>query len=113
MEIKANVVTVDEGAPVVIGFADDGKNPANYLLLQYDAAEPGVPLHVELNDQQQSGYDLIKRIQLLDSSVVIELTRDGENILKSGSSVTIRVAACVQNWQSIKLRLATLLQRWL
>ena len=39
MEINANVVTVDECKPVVVGFADDAENPQNYVILQYDPTE--------------------------------------------------------------------------
>src|SRR5437899_192470 len=113
MEIKAEIVTVDDGPPVVVGFADAPSNPANYLLLSYDPATLDGGLYIELNDQIRSGYDLVKRIQLLDSSVVIELTSDGQKVIKTGSTLTIVIASEVQNWQSTKQRLATLLHRWL
>ena len=109
MEIIANVVTVDEGVPVVIGFGDDNKNPVDYLLLQYDPTEKDAGLHIEMNDQIKSGYNLVQRVRLGDSSVHIELTSTGNQVLKTDSGITVLLSARVRNWPSLKTKVAQLL----
>jgi len=109
MEIKANIVTVDESGPVVIGFADDDKQPVNYLLLQYDATEKGAGLHIEVNDQQRSGYNFVQRIRLTDSAMFIELNSAGMRALKAESEIKVFPTAQVSNWPSFKLKVMRLL----
>lgn len=78
MKLQANIVTVDENGSVTsIGFADQAIGTKEYVLLSCNREEPKDGLHIEMNDQKWSGYGLVKAVQLLDSSAVIELTEKG------------------------------------
>ena len=110
MQIQAEVVTIDEGPPVVIGFADNDNLPVNYLLLQYDPAEQD-GLYIETNDQQRSGYNLVQRVQLAADVATIELTPTGAQVLKVGSRITITISSRIKGWASLKTKLVQLLGR--
>lgn len=111
MKLQANIVTVDEDGPVAnIGFADDAHDTKEYVLLSHDREEPQEGLHIELNDQKWSGYNLVKTIQLLDSSAIIELTENGAKELNAGLSITISISPKVQNWPSLRNKITALLK---
>ena len=111
MEINANVITADEGVPVVIGFADNSDKPKNYVLLSYDPAEKDEGLYIEVNDQQRGGYKLVQRVQLADSSAHIKLTPAGEQILDIKTEIRIAISPRVTDWRLLKTKLAELLSR--
>jgi Immunity protein 10 len=114
MRIQANMVTVNkESSAIQIGFADDEHNPKNYVLLSFDQEETEEGLYIELNDQKWSGCGLIHRIQLLDSSVLIELTENGPKELNTDSRIMISILPTVQNWPALRTRIDALLQQWM
>ena len=107
MNLQANTVTVDEDGPITnIGFADEPYDTKDYVLLSYNREEPEEGLHIEMNDQKWSGYGLVKAVQLLDSSVVIELTEKGMKELHAGSSIVISILPKVQNWPSFSNKIS-------
>ena len=113
MKLQANTVTADEEGPIThIGFADDVYDTKEYVLLSYNLDEPEEGLHIEINDQKWSGYRLVKTVQLLDSSAVIELTENGAKQLNAGPSITISIQPKVQNWPLLIKKIATLLTPW-
>jgi hypothetical protein len=109
MEITANVVTVDDGPPVVIGFADAPSNPSNYILLSYDPSEKDEGLYIELNDQIRGGYNLVQRIRLTDSAMFIELNSAGSQALKAGGEIKVVPSAQATKWPSFKSKVMQLL----
>lgn len=114
MKIQANTVTVDkEGSATQIGFADNEYNTKNYVLLSYNQEEPKEGLYIEVNDQKWSGYGLIHQIQLLDSSVMIELTENGAKGLNTDSRITISILPTVQNWPALRTKIHALLAQWI
>jgi hypothetical protein len=112
MKMVANAVNLDESGPTVISFADDPEQPKNYVILSYDETEKEAGLHIEVNDQSQSGYNLIERVNILDSSVIIELTSEGSQILQLGPGVAISIPASVQSWDSIRAKIKTLINQF-
>lgn len=113
MELKINVVTVDEEDSVTwIGFADDEYDTKDYVLLSYNRQEPEEGLYIEMNDQKWSGYGLIDRIQLLESSVVIGLTENGAKELDTNSGIKISILPNTPNWPALKTRIRALLLEW-
>jgi len=109
MKFGANAVTIDEAGAVVIGFADSDKNPLNYVLLQYDAADKKSGVYIELNDQRQSGYNLIHRIRFTNSAVLIELTAEGRRSLGSDPVIEIVPSAQIRDWLLVKAKMVRLL----
>lgn len=113
MKLQANIVTVDEDGPITnIGFADEAYDTKGYVLLSFNREEPEEGLHIEINDQKWSGYRLVKTVRLLDSAAVIELTEKGVKELNVGPSITISILPRVQNWPSLRKKIAALLTPW-
>lgn len=101
---------MDEDGPIMnIGFADQAIDTKEYVFLSCDREEPEQGLHIEMNDQKWSGYGLVKAVQLLDSSAVIELTEKGMKELHAGPSIVISILPKVQNWLSLSNKIAVLL----
>lgn len=110
MKLQAKIVTVDEDGPITnVGFADHAFDTNEYVLLSCNREEPEEGLHIEMNDQKWSGYGLVKAVQLLESSAVIELTDKGMKELQAGPSIVISILPKVQNWPSFSNKIAVLL----
>ncbi len=113
MELKANIVTLDEEDSLThIGFAHDEYNTKNYVLMSFDRQDPDEGLYVEVNDQKWSGYDLIRSIRFRDSSVVVELKDEGATELNTGPLITISILPAVANWRHLKAAIVALLGPW-
>jgi hypothetical protein len=111
MEFEANVVTVDEGPPIVVGFADNPSKPNNYILLSYDPTEIAQGIYMEINDQMQGGYNLVQRIRFTSDAAFFELTPRGVQMLKTDSRIALNISPQVIDWVSLKTKLAQQLSR--
>lgn len=109
MKITANVVTIDESQPLVIGFADDAMNPEVYVVLSADKPNQKGGLHVCVNDEARSGYNLVERVCLGERYLRLILTNEGERVLESGPEIEINVSSQVPQWASLKERIQRVL----
>jgi hypothetical protein len=66
----------DTGETLVAGFAKNPDHPESYTLFirSYIDREPERKIYVERDDQSQSGYDLVERIELFEDKAIVWFT---------------------------------------
>jgi len=111
-EFKAYVVTYeDDGEIVTIGFAENAKNPNNYLIIEYsyeyDDQERSLgldKLYLELNDQSRSTYGGLQHVSLNPKKLVFSFDPDALGKLKIEGQLSIELMDSLSQDQLDKIR---------
>ena len=86
----------EENGVLVLGFADDKDQPSQYLLLQRTLAPSAQDrrlgqdgIHIEINDQSNSAYGGIRRVELKEDRIVLSLGESTARAIGSEENVEV------------------------
>lgn len=118
-EILAKVAGIyNDGYCTTVSFANDPDNPTDYLILQatnypskqdIDLGQDGI--HMQINDQQNGGYNYINSIIIADRLIYINLFADVSEKQKIEQEIVIKLLTPEEDIKTIKAGLEAMIRR--